>query len=391
MINILEAKKILTKNIPLLPTENIPVSGSLGRMLACDVTSPIDVPSFDNSAMDGYAFCFQEEKNNYTVSTKIQAGDSADFYLKEGDAARIFTGAPIPKGADTVIQQELVSVQDNTIFFDEKIVQKGNHIRLRGAQCKAGSNILASQTLITPGVAALLSSVGVCTINVFRQPIIKVIITGNELVAPGKPLRDGEIYNSNQTAIETYLQLLGIKHTEFLQVKDDLKSLKTAVSSALNECDVLILSGGISVGEYDFVHQVLNEEGVQPLFYKVKQKPGKPLFAGKKQEKLVFALPGNPAAVISCFNQYLKPALQQMMGVKDVFANYLQLPLAHDWQKKSPLANILKAKVTKGTVSILSGQDSFNLQAFATANAFVLLHENDLYKCKGELVETFYW
>jgi molybdopterin molybdotransferase len=391
MVSILEAKKILTENIPLLKEEEILVSNSLGRVLSKNIASPIDVPSFDNSAMDGFALCYQEGITSYKITSKIQAGDSTNVAINVGEAARIFTGAPIPNGADTIIQQELATVQDGKLSFEAKGVQKGNHIRLRGAQCKAGNTIVKCGSLITPGVIGLLSSVGITNVEVFQLPKVIVIVTGNELVAPGTPLKDGEIYNSNQAAIISYLQMLGIKEVEVMQVKDNLEELKIAVSKALDTCDIIILSGGISVGEYDFVYQVLTDEGVQLLFYKVKQKPGKPLFVGKKNDKIIFALPGNPAAVLSCMNQYVKPSLMQMMGIKGAFSPSTLLPLAHDWTKKSPLSNILKAEVNNNEVIILEGQDSFNLRAFGVANAFVLLYENDMLKQKGELVEVYNW
>lgn len=391
MISIKEAKEILAENISILTDEKISVIDSLGRVIAKDIVSPIDVPSFDNSAMDGYALCYQKGITTYKITTKIQAGDTTNISLKKGEAARIFTGAPIPKGANTVIQQEVINIQDGMLLFDEMDIQIGNHIRLRGAQCRAGDAIIKGGTFVTPGVIGLLSSVGIIKVDVYRQPKVKIIVTGNELVEPGIALNGGEIYNSNRSAILAYLQLIGIREIEAFHVKDRLEDLKAVVSSALKDSDVLILSGGISVGEYDFVYQALTDEGVQALFYKIKQKPGKPFFAGKKNDKMIFALPGNPAAVLSCMNQYVKPCLQQMIGIKDAFSYSSMLPLAKDWLKKSTLSNILKAEVKNGEVSILEAQDSFNLQAFGVANAFVLLDENDQLKQKGELVEIYNW
>ncbi|MBS1488772.1 MAG: molybdopterin molybdotransferase MoeA [Bacteroidetes bacterium] len=391
MIGVREAKKILARNIRQLPDEMIPVSDALGRFISKEIFSPIDVPPFDNSAMDGFAFCHEPNKTNYRIAANIQAGDTATYSLKKGEAARIFTGAPIPKGADTVIQQELVTVINDIISFDKASVQVGDNIRLCGAQCKVGETIMKQGTCITPGVAALLSSIGLGHISVVRYPKVKVIITGNELVEPGVLLRHGEIYNSNRLSISAYLKLSGITDAQFVHVKDNYEELRSRVQEALKACDVLILSGGISSGEYDFVYRVLEEEGVQPLFYKVRQKPGKPLYAGKKDNTFIFALPGNPAAVIICFNQYVKPCLSFMAGNGKPFSYSVLLPLAHDWVKKTPLANILKAEVKNGEVTILSGQDSFNLQPFVSVNAFALLYEEDTKKNKGDLIEIYYW
>lgn len=392
MISVGEAKMILRENIRSLPDEKLLVTESIGRTLSKDIIAPIDVPSFNNSAMDGYAFQYDEGKNHYEITTHIPAGDATKYVLQKGKAARIFTGAPIPAGADTVIQQELTTVQEGRLTISNHAdFHKGVNIRLRGAQCKSGEVIIKSHTIITPGVIALLHSAGITEISVFQKPGVKVIVTGNELIEPGKSLPDGMIYNSNEASITAYLRLLGITDIKSVHIKDRPAELKHQISSSLKDSNVLILSGGISVGEYDFVYQTLLEEGVKPLFYKVKQKPGKPLFAGKKGEQLIFALPGNPAAAVTCFNQYIKPSLLSLSGHLDSFSCSTLLPIAHDWEKKTPLSNILKAQVKNGVVTILSGQDSFNLLPFADANAFVLLHENDKLKCKGELVETYYW
>ena len=391
MISVLEAKSILEKNIKKLPSQALPVSDALGSVISKDVIAPMDVPSFNNSAMDGYAFCFDESKTSFIITNSVQAGDAKSHSVKSGDTVRIFTGAPIPDGANTVIQQELVSLQHNSILFEQGSVKQGDNVRLRGAQCKTGDVIIKAGTVITPGVVALLSSVGISNIDVYRKPNVKVIVTGNELVNTGTPLHHGEIYNTNQPAIIAYLNLLSITNAEAIHVKDNLDELRNQIADALNSSDVLILSGGISVGEYDLVYKALSHEGVQPLFYKIKQKPGKPMFAGKKDKTVVFAMPGNPAAVVTCFNQYVKPCLQYMCGYENTFSTSVMLPLAHHWEKKGTMANILKAVVKNGEVNILQGQDSYNLLAYADANAFALLHENDMVKKKGDLIEVFIW
>lgn len=391
MKSVLEAKQILADNIWKLSSETVLVSDALGCITSNDLISPIDVPSFNNSAMDGYAFCFDENKTSFKITNSIQAGDGILHKIKSGEVARIFTGAPIPEGADTVIPQELVFIQQDEVSFEQGSIKIGANVRLRGAQCQTGDAIIKAGAVITPGVVALLSSVGFDRIQVYRQPKVKIIVTGNELINPGIPLRSGEIYNTNQPAILAYMKQLCISNVEAVHVKDNMDELKQVVSNAISSCDVLILSGGISVGEYDFVYQALTDEGVNPLFYKIKQKPGKPMFAGKKNNTMIFALPGNPAAVVTCLNQYVKPCLQYMRGHENTFLFSAMLPLANHWQKKGTLANILKAIVKNGEVNILHGQDSFNLLPFADANAFALLHEGDMVKKKGDLIEVFYW
>ncbi len=390
MPSVAEAKKILSSNIITLPDEELPIIGALGRNVSQDIYAPIDVPSFDNSAMDGFALNYQQGNSSYKIISQIQAGDSALYRLNTDETARIFTGAPMPQGADTVIQQELVEIHNDEISFDENNIFKGVNVRLRGSQCKQGDKILLSGSKITPGSVALLSSVGMRKIRVHQQPKVALIVTGNELIEPGKTLQHGQIYNSNEPAVLSYLALLGITNTISVQVRDNLFDVQYQLSRALQQCDVLIITGGISVGEYDFVYQALINENVKPLFYKVKQKPGKPLFIGMKENKHIFALPGNPAAVLSCINQYVKPCLLGMRGEKESFRPSVLLPLSHNYTKKTPLTNILKAKVSHSEATILSGQDSFNLQSFSEVNAFVVLYEEDASKQKGEKVEVYY-
>ncbi|MCO6495759.1 MAG: molybdopterin molybdotransferase MoeA [Bacteroidetes bacterium] len=392
MISIAEVIHILKQNLQILPGEEINVSQSLGRFVECDIVSPIDVPSFDNSAMDGYALFFVENSSEYNLvaGNSIAAGDFSQLKLQPGEAIRIFTGAPIPEGADTVVQQELSSVQNGKLLVETNLIQKGNHIRPKGAQCLSGQIIVKAGTHITPGVIALLCSVGITKVKVFSQPKISLIITGNELVEPGNILNKGKIYNSNESTVLAFISSLGIQSVDSIRVKDDYETLYQQIRNKLARVDVLILTGGISVGEYDFVYQALKENEVETLVYKVKQKPGKPFYIGKKENKIIFALPGNPAAVISCFNQYVKPALKMMMGDNKAFSPSCLLPLAHHWIKKTNLSNILKAKVENNEVFILNGQDSFNLKPFGEANALVVIYESDMSKNKGDLVEVYY-
>lgn len=391
MINIKEAKRILSANTGTLPERLCSVRESLGLILSEGVLSPMDVPSFDNSAMDGYAIPFQKGRSKYRVAGEIQAGEYSERIFENGESVRIFTGAPIPEGVDTVIRQEVVTVEGDYMYYDPEVSFKGSNVRKTGEQCSRGDLLVRQGTLVTPGVVALLSSVGIDQVKAIKAPGVKVLITGNELTEPGSPLRSGSIYNSNQTSITAYFNHIGISQVDSEKVEDDYVSLARKVGEALEKYDLLILSGGISVGEYDFSYRALIDSEVEPLFYRVRQKPGKPLFAGKKGQKLVFGLPGNPAAVLSCFNQYVKPAVWQMMGRENTFQPSGILPLAHDYGKRTPLANVLKAKVNGGEVRIMDGQESFNLRSFSEANAFVLLYDEDAMKCAGDLVEVYNW
>lgn len=392
MISVSDARKILSENSERGKTGSKPLNDISGHILAEDIHSPIDVPSFDNSAMDGYALAFDEEQKEWKLGGVIQAGDTAVHRVEKGSAVRIFTGAKMPGGADTVIQQELITGDEvsGKIFYEHDKIQTGSNVRKKGAQCKKGDLILSKGTEVTPGIIGLLASVGIAEVKVYLPPNVAYIITGDELKDIGTPLREGEIYNSNGPMLEAFLRAIGIKEISAYKASDDKEELQGSINEALENSDVLLLSGGISVGDYDFVKECLEKAGVQDIFYKLKQRPGKPLFAGKKAKKWVFALPGNPASVLSCFNQYVKPTLRSLMGFDEVWKPDLLLPLATEQTKKPGFTFFLKGKTNGQKVTILEGQQSFNLQAFNTANCLVELEEEDELVKEGTLVKVYY-
>lgn len=391
MVSVKNAKEIIAQHIATAMPAGIPLPDACGLMLAEDIKAKTDVPRFDNAAMDGYAFCYDNNVNNYKVTQQIRAGDFLSSVLKRGEAARIFTGASLPPGADTVIQQELTESMNTSIKFDPTAIKSGANVRVKGAQCRAGDLIAMKGNIITPGMVSLLVSAGMYEVSVFASPSVSLIVTGNELAEQGTTLQPGQIFNSNEPAAKAYLQLLKVKKIISFHVKDDAGELYEKVKYCLEQTDMLILTGGISVGDYDYVQSVLQQMGVKTLFYKVKQKPGKPLLVGKKENKWVFALPGNPAAVLTCFNQYVKPCLLAMMGHKKVFEPDAVLPLANEWKKKEGLTHFIKAKITVGKVLLLQGQDSFNLLPFNEADCFAELDEAEEYFRAGAVVNVYKW
>lgn len=377
MIAVNEARKILSDNLERSEKKLFPLKNCLGLILAEDIHSPIDVPSFDNSAKDGYALKFDAESEFFKLKNTIQAGDTSEYIISEGEAARIFTGAKMPEFANTVVPQEIVERddKDGKITFPKEKISSGNNVRYKGSQCKEGDLIAEKGTKITPGAIGLFASVGLAEIKVFSPPKVGYIITGNELKEIGTSLKSGEIYNSNGPMLEALLENCRIREVTAYKASDDKEELQKTINQALEETDVLLISGGISVGDYDFVEECLKNAGVKELFYKVKQRPGKPFFAGKKDRKWIFALPGNPASVFSCFNQYVKPCLRFLMGKNDVWKPDSVLPLQEDQKKKSGFTFFLKAKKEGDKLEILGGQQSFNLQAFSSANCLVELDE----------------
>lgn len=385
------AKELLQSLSISRKTERIPLLKAIGKYIAGPILAPMNVPSFDNSGMDGYAFAWEDLGESRKLAQVVQAGSNPDFTLEKRTAVRIFTGAPVPKGADTVVQQELVTVVGDTIFFETDKLIQGQNVRKAGSQCQKGDLILATETKITPGTIGLLASLGIAVVEVFASPKISIILTGDEIIELGHELQPGQIFNANGPALQSYLTQMGIADVQIHQVKDEENEVVSVIAEALDSSDVVLLTGGISVGDYDFVKVGLEKNGVEQLFYKVRQRPGKPLFAGKKGEKLVFALPGNPASVLSCFIQYVKPCLLRLLGDTSAWQTPTYLPIASDFNKKAPLTFFLKAKLENGQVVILPAQESFNLLSFGIADGLAEIPQDQEHVEEGSLIAFYSW
>ncbi|MBO0341160.1 MAG: molybdopterin molybdotransferase MoeA [Allomuricauda sp.] len=385
MVTIEEALRIIKDQKISLKSEPKPLEEVLGYALASNTVSPFDVPEFDNSAMDGYALCglYQE----YQLVGEVAAGDSKDVSLKDGEAVRIFTGAKVPKDTMAVMMQEKTSVKESILYLDE-MPKTGQNIRRKGGQLTEGQAVFEKGHILNPPSLALMGSLGLSQLEVFSKPQVNIITTGNELVKPGDPKTAGQIYESNSYAISGALQQFGFQHHQKTQIKDDFEATKAGIKTALESCDVLIISGGISVGDYDFVKQSLEENGVNELFYKVFQKPGKPLYFGRKGNQFVFALPGNPASSLTCFYVYVLPLLQKLSGYGNYGLPTYQFPIKHAYENRFGRPSFLKAAVVDGKVEVLDGQGSSMIQSMAKGNALAfvnegeVLNEGDLVKCK---------
>ncbi|WP_419867998.1 molybdopterin molybdotransferase MoeA [Chryseobacterium sp. CT-SW4] len=373
-IQVTEARQIIEKNIFRTKKTELPLLETLGFYTAEAVYATIDVPSFDNSAMDGYGFIYVNPKNKgWKIIGEVSAGHSAHaLKVGEGEAVRIFTGAPIPGGVDTVIMQEKVEVSGGFVSFDYSAVNKGDNIRHRGSQTEKGELILPENTFISHSVIGFLAGFGIEKITVFEPVKIGLLYTGNELVEVGQPLTDGKIYNSNAYTLQAALAEINQRFSLVKHVEDTAESTFTAIEDALGQVDVLLITGGISVGDYDYVKPSLEKLGVEELFYKIKQKPGKPLFFGKLKQKYVFALPGNPASVFSCYHQYVKPFVLGCFGREDFYKD-------EDWavmettekKKNKQLTLFLKARYSHGKVRVLNGQESYKMNSAAQANCLM--------------------
>ena len=385
MITVKDAQENIIKNTSLAKIIEVDLSSALGSHLAVDLYSPHPIPFFNQSAVDGYAFNFNQLLASYTIVEKIPAGDTRRITINEGEAARIFTGSKVPDGCDTVIMQEFTKVENNQLFVDDENLKTGGNIRTKGYQVKQGDTALSKGSVLNPAAIGFLATLGITEVNVFTLPKVSILITGNELVPLGEKLAEGQIYESNSFMLKAAFEKMHIS-PRIIHIKDDQKATTNAITNALNNSDIVVLSGGISVGDYDFVQQGILENGVTQIFYKVAQKPGKPLFFGKKENKAVFGLPGNPAAALTCFYEYIFPYINLSFGLKQAFLNQLQLPISKDIKQKPGRATFLKATTDFKTVTPLEGQNSDALQSFAHANALLLTPADAAMIKKGELV-----
>ena len=384
MIKVEEALTIIEANSAKMPAQQIAVSKALGYVLAEKVISPIHMPPFRQSAMDGYAF-IHSIKHQYDIVSTSQAGDHSNLKLNANEAVRIFTGAFVPDDADTVVMQEHVIANKNSILIAAMPAKSAN-IRPKGEQIAKDDIVFEAGTLMTPAAIGFLASLGITEIKVHKKPKVAVLITGNELVKPGKKKKKGKIYESNSVMLQAALETIGIKKTKVYSVKDNLKATKKALKSILKKYDIVLISGGISVGDYDFVKEALLQNDVKELFYKINQKPGKPMFFGSKNETLVFALPGNPASSLTNFYIYVVPAIKSRIGFLEIHKTKVIRKLNSDLKNNTGKTLFLKAKYNETHVEVLNSQSSAMLNTFAVANSLLIVPEGiEEYK-KGQLV-----
>ena len=318
MIRPEKAWKKLAKHLAPMTPETLPRRSAAGRVLARDLAATLDVPGTDVSAMDGYATAGAIEPGTaYPVVGTVAAGDPPGLAIDGGQAAKIMTGATLPAGADRVIQVELSDAGDDRVAFTAD-TGEGAHIRRAGEILRAGDPLLPSGSLLTPGAMGLVATHGYAELEVVGQPRVAVLTTGDEVIPPEATPRPGQLRDSNTDALLASGRGLGLELEPLGTARDTLDSLRESIRKGL-EHDVLLLCGGVSKGEFDYVEDVLDELGCQPLFDAVAIQPGKPLVAAVHDGGLVFGLPGNPASVMACFWLFVRPALRRMMGYDDAY------------------------------------------------------------------------
>jgi len=387
MISVDDAFSILNKTTFSLQEVEVSLHDASSFILAETLISPISMPPFRQSNMDGFALSLHDELT-YDIVGEIKAGDFFDGQLLPGQAMKIFTGAAVPDSAQAVIQIEKVTVNNHQLQLQEDVKPETN-VRPLGSQIEKGTVALEKGSFLNPAAIGFLAGLGFTSVKVYAKPKVGIVITGNELVHAGQPLPKGKVYDSNSIMLKVALQSAHYHQVNSYQVEDTFEATKSVLQQAIEENDVILVSGGISVGDYDFVGKALQSLAVETLFYKVNQKPGKPLYCGKLKDKMIFALPGNPAASLTCLYVYVLPTLDRISGKKVSYAPSISKPLAHDFEVNNSRSQFLKAIITNDEVTILLHQDSSMLDSYALANALVFVDEGLYLLEKGAKVAVY--
>ena len=380
---------------PVTAVERLSVRAALGRVLAEEVVSPVNVPQHDNSAMDGYAVRFDDLKKDGEATLQVIgtafAGKPFDGSVGPGQAVRIMTGAVIPQGTDTVIQQARAKISGNTVAV-APVTKKGTNTRSAGEDLRQGEPALKRGQPLRPAEIGLLASLGIGEVSVYRKLRVAFFSTGDELVPVGRPLGSGQIYDSNRYTIYGMLTRLGCDVLDMGVIRDDPKAVERAFDEAAQSADVVITSGGVSVGEADYVKQILERLG-EVLFWKIAMKPGRPLAYGRIGRAHFFGLPGNPVAVMVTFYQFVRDALLYLSGRRDDYAIPLLGATAAENLRKVPgrteyQRGVLFREANVWQVRTTGQQGSGVLRSMAEANCFIVLeHERGAVKA-GELVHV---
>jgi len=367
---------------PVQETEKVSVRDALNRILAEDIVPSINVPAHDNSAMDGYAVRFSDLGERDTSLEEIgTALAGRPFHGKVGprQCVRIMTGAVMPEGSDTVVIQEVVKKQGDRITVPPG-QKKAQNVRYAGEDLKVGNPVLKSGKLLNPADIGLIASLGVGEVKVKRRLRVAFFATGDELASIGAPLKEGEVYDSNRYTLHGMLARLGVEIIDMGVVRDEPAKLESAFKKAAASADVIITTGGVSVGEADFVKQLMARLG-EVLFWKIAMRPGRPMAFGKIQNAFLFGLPGNPVAVMVTFYQFVRDALLHLSGRSDDFALPLLKAIASENLRKVPgrteyQRGILFREGAEWKVRITGQQGSGVLRSMSEANCFIVLeHE----------------
>jgi molybdopterin molybdotransferase len=400
MRSIAEALASMLPAFSPLGEEEVHLTESSGRFVSRDVVARFDAPPFDNSAMDGYAVraadvssAAPEAPARLALRGESRAGGPLPEPLEPGTACRIFTGAPMPGGADAVVMQEDTDTDGNEVAIRESS-HEGKHVRAQGTDLSSGALLLHVGDRMWPGEIGLLASQNIDRVHVFRRPEVAILSTGDELRALGDELEPGAIINSNVYVLTEMIRALGAIPVALPATPDTLPEIEAALRKAL-EADVVITMGGVSVGAYDFVHEAFKNVGIEPGFWKVRIKPGKPLAFAQYEGKPVVGLPGNPISAMVTFEVLVAPCLRKMLGDPQPHPQPVVARLRDAYRRRPGRVEIARAVATREgdevVVALHDRQGSGSLPSFVGVNALVILPADRAELAAGDKVEAILW
>ena len=390
-----EALTLILGHTLNFPLENISITTALNRIIHQDIITHFPQPPFDKSAMDGFAYHSDDlsssvGKSFHVHTQTISAGQVFSGKLAADECLRIMTGAPIPSGCNAVHRLEFTRTNADTVTFTKN--ETSSNIIFKGQNQAAGSVLLGPRMLKSMDIA-LLASAGIESVDVVQQPKVGIISTGDELLPAGQAWKEGFIYDSNSYFLSCALRQMNIPCIFYGIVKDNEQDLKNACTKAFSECDIVLFSGGVSMGDFDLVPGILADLHVRQILHKVRLKPGKPLYFGRLEKQAVFGFPGNPVSNFVCFELFIKPYLYQCMGI-DYKAQEFMIPMAQEYtRKEADREEYLCARLGKGqdgqlTAETLPYRGSSMLSVLAQADILIRLDIDKKHFAKGELVHA---
>lgn len=382
-----EALQTILEHALPLPQRRLRMEALLGHVLAQPVIAKFELPRFDNSAVDGFGVLLSDvdsadlKPSSLKLIGTLEAGSSEHLELSRGTTIKILTGAPVPPGTEAVVMREFCEESNGHVTIRRR-PRLGENIRRRGEEIAPGQLVIPAGVRVTPPVIGMLATLGYPSFIIHDKPRVSLVITGDELIRPGLPLGPGQIYNSNSYALQAAIQALGIDEWSCHHAHDTKKSTRQNFQIAIEQADIIISSGGVSVGDKDYVKEVLAELGVKPIFWGIAVKPGKPVFFGiidlpkKKGRKLIFGLPGNPVSALVTFHQFVKPAIFKCMGKSRHAPEHLYAKLKSPLRKVPGRLDFVRATLEpEPTGEVYAqptvGQDSHMLSGLALAKALV--------------------
>jgi len=382
---------LLERSKAIEQVETVKTLDSLGRVLAQAITSTLNVPPLDNSAMDGYVTRFSDlncdTETTLAISQRIAAGYVGDKLVK-GTAARIFTGAPVPEGADTVIMQEQCQQQDDKVVISGK-ARKGDHIRRAGEDIVQGSEVMSIGQKLRPQDMGLIASVGIDEIIVYKKITVAIFSTGDELLMPGEAVQPGKIYNSNRYTLTGMLQKVGCEIIDLGCIPDDLDATVDAMRQAAEKADLIMTTGGVSVGEEDYIKLAIDKLGSVEM-WRVAMKPGKPVAFGEVSKTPFIGLPGNPVSVFVTFCLFARPVIRTMQGCSEVLPRKVQVVSGFDWLRKGPRREFVRGQLVmdeqgQQRAQTYSSHSSGVLTSTTWAHGLIEIPENSTFE-KGAVI-----